>query len=83
MIDLRELEIKELTEFENNPFQFREDTSFHLLVDSIKINGVISPIIVRPLEQGFEIISGHRRVEACKRLGIETIPAIVKELTKR
>ena len=44
MIDLRELEIKELTEFENSPFQFREDTSFHLLVDSIKINGVISPI---------------------------------------
>lgn len=82
MIDLRELEIVELTEFEDSPFQFREDTSFHLLVDSIKMNGVISPIIVRTIEHGFEIISGHRRVEACKRLGIETIPAIVKELTK-
>ena len=82
MIDLRKLEIKKLTKFEDSPFQFREDTAFELLIDSIKINGVISPIIVRHLEQGFEIISGHRRVEACKRLGIETIPAIVKELTK-
>ena len=83
MIDLRELEINELTEFEDSPFQFREDTAFELLVDSIKTLGVLTPIIVRPTEEGnFEIISGHRRVEACKRLDIETIPAIVKELTK-
>ena len=83
MIDLRELEIKELTEFKDSPFQFREDTAFELLVDSIKTLGVLTPIIVRPTEEGnFEIISGHRRVEACKRLGIEAIPAIVKELTR-
>ena len=83
MIDLRELEIKELTKFEDSPFQFREDTAFELLIDSIKTLGVLTPVIVRPTEEGnFEIISGHRRVEACKRLGIETIPAIVKELTK-
>ena len=83
MIDLRELEIKELTKFENSPFQFREDTAFELLIDSIKTLGVLTPVIVRPTEEGnFEIISGHRRVEACKRLGIEAIPAIVKELTK-
>ena len=83
MIDLRELEINELIKFEDSPFQFREDTAFELLMDSIKTLGVLTPIIVRPTEEGnFEIISGQRRVEACKRLGIETIPAIVKELTK-
>lgn len=83
MIDLRELELKKLTEFEDSPFQFREDTAFELLIDSIKTLGVLTPVIVRPTEEGnFEIVSGHRRVEVCKRLGIETVPAIVKELTK-
>ena len=54
-----------------------------MLIDSISNLGVLTPIIVRSLDDGnYEIISGHRRTEACRRLGIETIPCIVKELTR-
>ncbi len=80
---LTEIKIDNLKSFENNPFIFREDTAFEMLIDSISNLGVLTPIIVRSLEDGnYEIISGHRRAEACRRLGIETIPCIVKELTR-
>jgi ParB family chromosome partitioning protein len=80
---LSEISISNLKDFENNPFIFREDTAFEMLMESISDLGVLTPIIVRTLEDGnYEIISGHRRVEACRRLGIEAIPCIVKELTR-
>ena len=83
MTTLTEIRIENLKSFENNPFIFREDTAFEMLIDSISNLGVLTPIIVRSLDDGYyEIISGHRRAEACRRLGIETIPCIVKELTK-
>lgn len=80
---LSEINISQLKDFEDNPFIFREDTAFEMLMESISNLGVITPIIVRTLDDGnYEIISGHRRVEACRRLKIETIPCIVKELTR-
>ena len=80
---LTEIKTENLKSFENNPFIFREDTAFDMLIDSISNLGVLTPIIVRSLDDGnYEIISGHRRTEACRRLGIETIPCIVKELTR-
>ena len=80
---LTEIKTENLKSFENNPFIFREDTAFEMLIDSISNLGVLTPIIVRSIEDGdYEIISGHRRAEACRRLGIETIPCIVKELTR-
>ncbi len=80
---LSEINISNLKDFEDNPFIFREDTAFEMLVDSISDLGVLTPIIVRDLKDGsYEIISGHRRVEACRRLKIETIPCIIKELTR-
>ena len=83
MTTLTEIKIENLKSFENNPFIFREDTAFDLLIESIANLGVLTPIIVRSLDDGnYEIISGHRRAEACRRLGIEAIPCIVKELTK-
>ena len=83
MTKLTEIKIENLKAFENNPFIFREDTAFEMLIDSISNLGVLTPIIVRSLDDGnYEIISGHRRVEACRRLGIEAIPCIVKELTR-
>lgn len=83
MTTLTEIKIKNLKAFENNPFIFREDTAFEMLIDSISNLGVLTPIIVRSLDDGnYEIISGHRRTEACRRLGIETIPCIVKELIR-
>ena len=82
MTTLTEIRIENLKAFENNPFIFREDTAFDLLIESIANLGVLTPIIVRSLEDGnYEIISGHRRFYAAKKLGFEMIPAFIYELT--
>ena len=69
--------------FENHPFKERSGIEQQELTESIKENGLLEPIIVRSFPAGkYEIISGHRRVEACKALGITSIPVTIKELTK-
>lgn len=71
--------INKLHPFSNHPFHIRHDLEFSELVDSISESGIITPIIVRPkVGVGYEVISGHRRWEACKELGIESIPARVE-----
>ena len=68
--------------FSNHPFHVRKDMEMNELVDSIRESGVIVPLIVRSRpEGGYEIISGHRRCEACRELGIEKVPVCVQELT--
>lgn len=77
------LNIELLVPFENHPFKKRSGIEQQELTDSIKENGLLEPIIVRPFPASkYEIISGHRRVEACKALGITSIPVTIKELTK-
>lgn len=69
--------------FAGNPFAVREDDEFAALVDSIRQFGVITPLEVRPLDNGtFEVVSGHRRLLACQKLGLETVPVLVKELDR-
>ena len=71
--------INKLHPFSNHPFHILHDLEFSELVDSISESGIITPIIVRPkVGVGYEVISGHRRWEACKELGIESIPARVE-----
>lgn len=82
MIKVKEVKIKDLVSFEDSPFEFREDESFAQLFESVSESGVISPIVVCERDAGFEIISGYRRVEACRRLNIDVIPAIIKDLTR-
>ena len=73
------IQINKLHPFSNHPFHIRHDLEFSELVDSISESGIITPIIVRPkVGVGYEVISGHRRWEACKELGIESIPARVE-----
>lgn len=75
--------VSELRPFEGNPFRLRNGTELEMLTESIKENGVLEPITVRPLESGeYEIVSGHRRMEVCRKLGIPEIPAVVKELSR-
>lgn len=72
-----------LIPFENHPFKERNGIEQEELLESIKENGLLEPIIVRSFSAGtYEIISGHRRVSACIKLGIKTVPAIVREMTK-
>lgn len=75
------LPISELKPFEEQPFKVQMDGSMDELAESIKDNGVVSPIIARPHKDGgYEILSGHRRVAACKIAGKEDVPVIVKNL---
>ena len=72
----------QLHTFAKHPFHVRKDMEMNELVDSIRESGVIVPLIVRSRpEGGYEIISGHRRCEACRELGIEKVPVRVQELT--
>lgn len=77
-----EIRIDQIFPFENHPFKVLDDDRMQELVESIKANGVLSPVIVRPDDEGtYEMISGHRRMHAAKLAGLATVPAIVKQLT--
>ena len=75
-----EIEVGKIRAFKNHPFKVVDDDKMHELVESIMMNGVLVPVTVRPIEDGdYEMISGHRRLFAVKEIGLEKIPAIVKE----
>lgn len=76
------LDLKSLVPFRNHPFKLRNGEEKEQLLKSIKAQGTIEPLIARPLsESEYEVISGHRRMEICKELGIEKLPVIVRNLT--
>ena len=80
---IKNINIDLLIPFENHPFKKRNGIENEELTESVKENGLLEPIIVRSFSAGtYEIISGHRRVEACKELGIQIVPAIVREMSK-
>ena len=71
-----------LTPFRNHPFKVKEDEEMAQLIRSIADAGVLSPALARPLpDGGYELISGHRRLAACKALGMDTMPVIIRDLT--
>ena len=74
--------LADLTPFRNHPFKVKEDEEMEQLMRSIADAGVLSPALARPLpDGGYELISGHRRLAACKALGMDTMPVIVRDLT--
>ena len=76
-----EMPLSDLHPFEGHPFKVLDDELMEQTVESIKQIGVVSPLIVRPdPEDGFEILSGHRRLHAAQLAGLETVPVIVKEM---
>lgn len=79
---VEELPLTELTPFENHPFKVKNDAEMAELMKSVADAGVLSPALARPRESGgYELISGHRRLAACKALGMDTMPVIVRKLT--
>ena len=75
------MQLSELKPFSEQPFKVLDNEDMEELVDSIKVNGVLSPIVVRPHpEGGYEILSGHRRARACEKAGITEVPVVVKDL---
>lgn len=80
--DATEIRIDQIHAFENHPFKVIDDDRMFDLVESIKENGVLVPVLVRPDDEGtYEMISGHRRTHAAKLAGLTTIPAIIKGMT--
>lgn len=76
------LDIDRLFPFPNHPFQLYTEGKMQDMIESIRENGILSPIVVRPNPNGdgYEIISGHNRVEACRQAGIAQIPGFIKEV---
>ena len=78
-----QLPIEKLRPFVGHPFQVKDDTEMEQLVHSILTQGLLTPISVRPIENNeYEVISGHRRLHACKKAGIKTVPALIYALDR-
>lgn len=77
------IQVDKLRTFENHPYKVEENEEMEMLTQSIKENGILSPLIVRPIENSeYEIISGHRRLFASKRAGLTEVPAFVYEMDR-
>ena len=77
------LPIEKLKPFDGHPFHVKDDAEMEQLVYSIITQGLLTPISVRPIENNeYEVISGHRRLHACKKAGIETVPALIYALDR-
>ena len=78
----QEIELGRIHSFPNHPFKVLDDEKMDTLVESIRENGILNPVIVRPDQIGdYEMISGHRRLHAAGIVGLKKVPAIVKEMS--
>ena len=82
-VQAMQLPVNKLHPFEGHPFQVKDDAEMDQLVWSILTQGMLTPITVRPLENNkYEVISGHRRLHACQKAGITTVPALIYALDR-
>ena len=77
------LAVEKLRPFDGHPFKVVDNEEMDQLTWSILTQGLLTPLVVRPLENGeYEVISGHRRLHACKKAGIETVPALITDMDR-
>ena len=80
---VRSIPIEQIEDFPEHPFKIQDDEQMQKLIDSIKDYGVITPVVARKIgEERYELISGHRRKYACKTLGIDRLPVIVRDMSR-
>ena len=80
---VRSIPIEQIADFPEHPFKIQNDEQMQKLIESIQDYGVITPVVARRIgEERYELISGHRRKYACKRLGIDRLPVIVRDLSR-
>ena len=80
---IHDIPLDQIDDFPDHPFKVREDEDMEQLVQSVRERGIITPITVRPKEDGrYEIVSGHRRKKACELAGLETVKAEIKEMSR-
>ena len=74
--------IEKLRPFNGHPFKVKDDDEMNMLIESIQTQGILSPLIVRPIENAdeYEVISGHRRLHAAQKAGITEVPALIYAL---
>ena len=83
VVQAMQLPVDKLRPFEGHPFRVKDDSEMDQLVYSILTQGLLTPISVRPVEDNeYEVISGHRRLHACKKAGIETVPALIYSMNR-
>ena len=73
--------LEQITEFPNHPFQVQEGEEMERLTESVRETGVLTPALARRKGEGYELVSGHRRLAACRRLGLPTMPVIVRDMS--
>ena len=77
-----DIEIAKIRPFKNHPFKVVDDEKMQDLVESIRVNGILSPVLIRPIGHDvYEMVSGHRRMHAALLLGMDCVPAIIREMT--
>ena len=76
--------VEKLRPFDGHPFKVKDDDEMNTLIESIQVHGILSPLIVRPIENtdGYEVISGHRRLHAAQKAGITEVPALIYALDR-
>ena len=78
---VQEISVRDLHGFKNHPFQVKDDESLQALCDSIREYGILSPLLARPTDGGFEIVSGHRRKAAVLHLELDRLPVLVRDMS--
>ncbi len=78
--EIRSIPLSQLHPFKDHPFKVLDDEAMAETVESVKQIGVVVPLIARPSEDGYEIVSGHRRHHAAELAGLDTLPVIVREM---
>ena len=78
--EIRSIPLAQLHPFKDHPFKVLDDDAMSETVESVKQIGVVVPLIARPTEDGYEIVSGHRRHHAAELAGVDTVPVIVREM---
>ena len=83
-VQLAKIELCKLKAFAGHPYKVQDDAEMEALTESVRENGILTPLLVRPLNNKgeYEIISGHRRLHAAERAGLNTVPAFVAELDR-
>lgn len=78
---IQQLSPDKLAPFQNHPYQVREDAALSELMESIRTYGVLSPLLARPKGESYELVSGHRRRLVAQKLGLKTVPVLVREMS--
>ena len=78
---IQQLSPDKLAPFQNHPYQVREDAALSELMESIRTHGVLSPLLARPKGESYELVSGHRRRLVAQKLGLKTVPVLVREMS--